>query len=592
MSRGFLSVVLLVLIGIFPPRSRCAEGVIVTFGDSVTAERGRIEVYPQLLARELSFDDNDVTVINAGIGGHTTTMGRKRFQEDVLEANPDVVVIMFGINDAAVDVWKDPPASGPRVSLEDYRNNLTEMVRTLKERNVRVVLMTSNPIHWTDKTLELYGKPPYRPGEVDGFNVILRDYVVAVREIAAKEKVGLVDVFAAFEEFDASSERKPGSLTPDGMHPGSPGHRITVDLLIDHLADVDTRFSRKPFTVWHRSGDVVTMHPRSTDVTHDTPHPAVLGPALVETGDGGVMSVYSTPTSYAGKPGDCYVAGRTTHDGGNTWEPERELTRLPDGRAAHPTAFRAKNGTLHLFFLGFRKFDWDRETGNPTDRTRSDLWTVRSTNGGMTWTKPQMIFAGYTGSTNGAEETEDGHLVVPFSHYVRDPGRLVSRTVVSRDGGETWELGNPLDIGGAGDHDGALEPCVIELKDGRLWMLIRTTRGVFWESFSEDGGLTWSDASATEIRSCPAPGHLIRMKDDRLALAWNPDRRSELRVAFSSDEGKTWESSTILARGSACYPFLLENSPGELWLGFMDAHQGWGTTPRARHLKIAMEDIE
>jgi len=387
--------------------------------------------------------------------------------------------------------------------------------------------------------------------------------------------------------------RKPGSFARDGMHPDDEGHRIIADLLIGHLTAADPRFSRKPFTEWHRSGDVVTMHPRAVDITHDTSHPAVLGPALVKLTDGAVMSVYSTPTSYAGKPGACYIAGRITRDGGATWEAERELTRLPQGRAAHPTALRARNGTLHLFFLGYISAGWDKQTGNPTAQTRSDLWTSHSSDDGKTWSEPRMIFEGYTGSTNGAVETRDGKLVVPFSHYIANPGRLASRSVVSADGGETWKSSNMIDIGGAGDHDGALEPCVLELKDHRLWMLIRTTRKFFWESFSADGGLTWSEAKPTQIDSSSSPGHVIRLSDGRLAMAWNPSaaQRRELHVALSSNEGQTWTPSTVIARGYASYPFVLENQPGELWIGFMDSHAGWGTTPRARHLKISLKDL-
>ncbi|MFG0263021.1 MAG: sialidase family protein, partial [Novipirellula sp. JB048] len=216
---------------------------------------------------------------------------------------------------------------------------------------------------------------------------------------------------------------------------------------------------------------------------------------------------------------------------------------------------------------------------------------VRSTDDGRTWSPPQMIFKGYTGSTNGAEETSCGNLVVPFSHYVANPGRLVSRTVVSSDAGKTWTPSNLIDIGGAGDHAGAVEPYVIELNDKRLWMVIRTARKFFWESFSEDGGLTWSEAKPTQIRSSHSPGHVIRMADGRLALAWNPDGRRELCLAFSTDEGQTWTDSVVIARGSTTYPFILENEPGELWVGFIDPHNGWGTTPRARHLKIAADDV-
>jgi predicted neuraminidase len=120
-------------------------------------------------------------------------------------------------------------------------------------------------------------------------------------------------------------------------------------------------------------------------------------------------------------------------------------------------------------------------------------------------------------------------------------------------------------------------------------MLIRTSRKFFWESFSTDGGLTWSEPKATEMGSSHSPGHVIRLSDGRLALAWNPAevQRRELHLAVSDDDGRTWSPSITAVRGSATYPYILEAKPGELWVGYMDCHDGWGTTPRARHLKIA-----
>ena len=183
-----------------------------------------------------------------------------------------------------------------------------------------------------------------------------------------------------------------------------------------------------------------------------------------------------------------------------------------------------------------------------------------------------MIFKGYTGASNGAIETRGGNLIVPYSHYVNDPGRLVNQASVSTDGGKTWSLSNDIDIGGAGDHEGALEPCVIELKDGRVWLLIRTSRKVFWESFSTDGGKTWSEAEATTIDATSAPGHLTRIADGRIALVWNRlvGKRTDLHLALSADEGKTWTPSMIVAKGKpggATYPFVIEIEPGELWIG-------------------------
>jgi lysophospholipase L1-like esterase len=586
--------VLLVLL-LTPFASSALAHTLVTFGDSVTATRGDVEIYSAILAADLLFEGKPVQVINAGVGGNTTAMALKRFDADVLQKQPGTAVLMLGINDSMVDVWKQPPATQSRVALDAYKANLVTMVKQLKERGIRIVLMTPNSLKWTDALRKLYAQPPYRPEDPDGLNVLLRDYAEAVRGVAKQEGTGLVDVFALFQAYEAASPAanyRP--LSRDGMHPESEGHQLIASALMQALSALDSRFARKPGTVWTPSGEVNEVHPLATDITHDAPGPAVLGPALVKLADGAVMSVFSTPTSYAGKPGECFIAGRTTRDGGKTWEPVRELTRLPRGRAAHPTVHRTRDGAIHVFFLGYIKFEWDKEHINPTEQCRSDLWTARSTDDGKTWSEPQMIFQGYTGSTNGAEETRDGRLVVPFSHYVAGPGRLVAKTVSSGDGGRTWEPSNALDIGGAGDHDGALEPCVIELTDGRLWMLIRTTRKVFWESFSADGGRTWSPANATTIDSTSAPAHVIRLTDGRLAMAWNRAKggRTRLHLALSADDGKTWTPSFIAVRGSTTYPFVLEAKPGELWVGYMDAHAGWGTSPRARHFKVSVSHLQ
>jgi lysophospholipase L1-like esterase len=563
-----------------------AQPTVVAFGDSTTAPRGRLEVYATILAAELSSEGGDVRVINAGIPGNTTSSAIGRFDKDVLANKPDLVIVQFGINDSAVDVWKKPPATAPRVPLSKYEKNLRNIVAALKRQNVTTVLMTPNPLRWTPKLKELYGRAPYQPDNPEGMNVLVRDYAETVRRIAREEKTGLVDVFAAFLEHGKKPRRTVDELLMDGMHPGARGQRLVADLLLDYLPTCDKRFTRKPNTLWKRSGEDMLVHPLAVDVSHDTANPAVLGPALARLPDGAVMSIYSTPTSYAGPPGQCFIAGRITRDGGNSWEPERELARNRECRASHPTAHTTRDGTVHVFYLGYVKYGW--KNGNPTDDTRSDLWTVRSTDGGTTWTKPQMVFRGYTGATNGACESRDGHLIVPFSHYVSNPGRLNARTAVSVDGGKTWKLGKAIDIGGAGNHDGALEPALIQRNDGRIWMLIRTTRGVFWESFSSDDGLTWTGAQPTTIAATSAPGHLARLADGRLALAWNPKDggRTLLQVALSNDDGRTWTTPFVVAKGHVTYPFLFEHPKGELWIGIMDTHGGWGKSPRARHVKI------
>ncbi|MBZ4191387.1 sialidase family protein [Niabella beijingensis] len=47
-------------------------------------------------------------------------------------------------------------------------------------------------------------------------------------------------------------------------------------------------------------------------------------------------------------------------------------------------------------------------------------------------------------------------------------------TYTSFNDGKDWVRSNIIDLGGKGDHSGVTESCIVQLKDGRLWQLIRT----------------------------------------------------------------------------------------------------------------------
>src|SRR5262249_25970503 len=125
------------------------------------------------------------------------------------------------------------------------------------------------------------------------------------------------------------------------------------------------------------------------------------------------------------------------------------------------------------------------------------------------------------------------------------------------DGGATWHLSNSLvtpvpDIVSA---YGAVEPVVVQLKDGRVWMLLRTQMGRFWESFSRDGA-HWSEPRPSDILSSDSPAGLVRLSDGRLVLLWNNSLRypyayggrQMLRAAISEDSGRTWRGYREVGR--------------------------------------------
>ncbi|WP_395738064.1 GDSL-type esterase/lipase family protein [Prosthecobacter sp.] len=221
-----------------PPKPVPKPGAIIMFGDSTTAPRGSLKVYATRVEAALQGAGGTTGVFNAGIPGNTTRDALKRLQTDVLQHKPRLVVMQFGINDSAMDVWKNPPATTPRVPLAEYLDNLRRMVAAAQEAKARVILMTTNPLRWTPKLKEMYGKPPYNPAAADGFDAAtLAGYNEALRQLATELKVPLVDVRAAYPQFAAQHQTTIEGMLLDGMHPNDLGQQLVAELLVPAIRD-------------------------------------------------------------------------------------------------------------------------------------------------------------------------------------------------------------------------------------------------------------------------------------------------------------------------------------------------------------------
>jgi acyl-CoA thioesterase-1 len=196
---------------------------IVCLGDSVTkAVRPGVtadETFCAVLERQLRASGHDIAVINSGIGGNTTADGLARFESEVLAHEPTFVVIMFGLNDS----WIDDGQTRSRLTVDQYRNNLAHMVRRLRDRGVHPILMTPNPAI----------APTYPATR----NVTLKAYVDAVRELAQRETLPLVDVYRCFAEM-AIEGVELNNLFTDAMHPNPAGQKLIAELLAAQLDEL------------------------------------------------------------------------------------------------------------------------------------------------------------------------------------------------------------------------------------------------------------------------------------------------------------------------------------------------------------------
>jgi len=256
-----------------------------------------------------------------------------------------------------------------------------------------------------------------------------------------------------------------------------------------------------------------------------------------------------------------------------------------------------REGTLILACMNMKEADWrwNKTTHDADPGTTLPTYALRSLDSGKTWEKPQKLHDEWSGCVRNMIQTKSGKVVFTAMRLLNKPGRHSVLTYSSVDEGATWKPSNVVDLGGNGHHGGATEATVLELNDGRLWKLIRTNLGTFWNAWSEDGDY-WRTIAPSDIPASSAPGQLLRLQSGRVVLLWNrpfpegetsfplrggdnewsetpvSNHRGELSVAFTEDEGLTWSAPVVLARqpgASLAYPYLFERTPGELWLTTM-----------------------
>ncbi len=325
---------------------------------------------------------------------------------------------------------------------------------------------------------------------------------------------------------------------------------------------------------------------------HPLCHPlgATSNGPFVELADGSLLTIDSHGARVSTDEGRSWSAAQPVCEG---------IAGGPPGRQ-EPAAFyvvRTTSGALVAVYLNFTtyNFSWDSATNQPNDDCRLEIWATRSVDGGKTWIDQQRILEGYNPNFFGFVQTRGGRLVAPVPHLVRDPGRYVACSLTSDDDGKTWQHSHFIDLGGHGDHSGAMEPTVAELGDGRLLMLIRTHWGRFWEALSADGGLSWRTVHPSRIAAPSAPGHLLRLRSGRLVLVYNgPPAREELSVTFSEDGAQSWTKPLVIARqagGQLSYPYVFERHAGELWViaGFA-FEKGW-EAPLPLRLKLSEQEL-
>ena len=222
----------------------------------------------------------------------------------------------------------------------------------------------------------------------------------------------------------------------------------------------------------------------------------------------------------------------------------------------NPVLYQVPGGDLLLFYkVGPRVVAWKG-------------YMMSSKDNGLSWTKPQQLPEGFLGPVkNKPVLLSTGELLCASS--TEGNGWKV-HFEITPDFGKTWRKIGPI-------HDGktinAIQPSVLFHKDGRMQILCRSKNRAIAESWSSDGGKTWSEPALSSLPNNNSGTDAVTLKDGRQLLVYNhvlppgdlaKGPRTPLNVSLS-DDGKNWDASLVLENSPVSqysYPSVIQSSDG------------------------------
>jgi lysophospholipase L1-like esterase len=177
------------------------EKRVVFMGDSITEGWAHFGVPPQPPVAGKDY-------VNRGISGQTTPQMLVRFQQDVLDLKPAVVVILAGINDIAGNTGDMTP--------EQTEGNLASMAELAHANGIKVVMCSILPAF----------DFPWRPGREPAPKVVAIN--TWMKAYAGEHGHVYVDFYTPMADERGGL---PKALSSDGVHPTPAGYAVMQPLV-------------------------------------------------------------------------------------------------------------------------------------------------------------------------------------------------------------------------------------------------------------------------------------------------------------------------------------------------------------------------
>lgn len=293
---------------------------------------------------------------------------------------------------------------------------------------------------------------------------------------------------------------------------------------------------------------------RSAFVYETAPFPSAHASTIADT-PGGLVAAWFGGTREGAADVGIWVA---RYERG-AWTPPVEVATgmQADGKRFpcwNPVLFVMPDATMRLFYkVGPSPREW---------------WGLSRTSrdGGRTWDDAVRLPDGILGPIkNKPVRLADGTILSPSStESTTQPSVWRIHVERSTDGGRTWTIAGPPADGGDASRN-AIQPSILVHPQGRLQAIGRSRLQRLYETWSSDGGRTWSPVALTTLPNPSAGTDAVTLRDGRHLLVYNHTAkgRTPLNVAVSTD-GVAWAGALVLERGPGeySYPAVIQSADG------------------------------
>lgn len=175
------------------------------------------KVYALQVAKELNKKYKNLEFFYKGVASDRTYHVYDRLTKDCISLNPDIIIILIGVNDA----WEHyVPEQYPPL-LRPMKPHMSEIYRRLNCELDGVQLLVLLPFM-------IDSMPEKKP-----FHKVLNEYREILADMAAENNAQIVDLQQMFNV--AQTKVSPSKLAVDGIHPTNLGHKLIAEEVLKNL---------------------------------------------------------------------------------------------------------------------------------------------------------------------------------------------------------------------------------------------------------------------------------------------------------------------------------------------------------------------